>query len=262
MPSVVTRDGNDALKVFAHGSFANIALLVQLADCLHTAGVPVPKTRRDESSTGIRLPWIEGQTMSERIKCVGNLLLARDDIGCAMGVLRQLHESSAPNLNLTEFNPFRVTDRRMSEPVFQTLPISICNQARLLRAKLENNPPRHKGENIIHGDFHAGQLILEAAVGKWWVIDLDDVSHGHGEADIANFCVNLATSKNQTSAGIIQDFEAIATQCRHAYAKVMRRELLDHYAACALLRRAVKFAARGDHKDRIAAVLDTCSLLT
>ncbi len=255
MTTAVTRDGSDALKIFTQGSLANLAVLVKLTNGLRAAGLPVPATRREANRLATRSPWIQGQTMRERFATFANLHAAQSDIAAAMTILNRLHQTAAPRVQIPEFNPFRLTDRRLAETSLQSLSIKLRGDALTLRCKLGLVAPANTKVTIIHGDFHAGQMILENHTQEWWMIDLDDVSRGHREADIANFCVNLATRKNQSAFIVREEFEELATYCRLSYASTISSSRFKYYAASALLRRALKFAARGEHEKRVAAIL-------
>lgn len=257
MTSAVIRDGAYALKVFRDGNIADIAKLVRLTARLRNSGVPIPETRRETDSNAIRLPWINGETMRERMRARGfdDFNAANDDLVAAMGVLSRLHVSKAPRKCLSVFDPFRLSDKRMAEPLFQALPRTTRMDARRLRALLDMRKPATSPGVTIHGDFHLGQLILEKQSNKWWLIDLDDAALGHIEADIANFCINVATRRHQPSACLLKDLKELLAICVSAYKADTNTELLGYYAACAFLRRALKFAARGENLDRVSALL-------
>jgi Ser/Thr protein kinase RdoA (MazF antagonist) len=252
MSTAVTRDGADAIKVFTHGSVELLRKLVDLTDQLRAAGVPVPVSNIELHTTAIRLPWIHGRTMREQVGKTGP---AQSHIQSAMKLLSSLHQSEVGPAGLCEFDPFRLSDKRLKEPWFRVLASRLQTDALTLRRKLEETPPPKRGLSIIHGDFHAGQLIQEAVSRKWWMIDLDDVAHGHKEADIANFCANLATRKDSSVVAIDTKLSELRAMCGDAYEGGINDGLFEYYAACALLRRALKFAARSETEDRIAAVL-------
>lgn len=252
MNTTIMRDGTDALKVFTHGNVETIKRLVDLTDQLRAAGVPVPISNIELNNTAIRLPWINGQTMREQIGKAGP---GKSHILSAMKLLSSLHQSDVRSAGLCEFDPFRLSDKRLIEPWFCVLTSKLQTNAQTLRKKLGETHPPKSCLSIIHGDFHAGQLIQEAVSRKWWMIDLDDVALGHKEADIANFCVNIATRKDCSVEAIDTKVNELRVMCHNAYEAGINVGLFEYYAACALLRRALKFAARTETDDRIAAIL-------
>jgi Ser/Thr protein kinase RdoA (MazF antagonist) len=252
MSTAILRDGSDALKVFTHGSVDVLRKLVDLTEQLRAAGVPVPVSNIDMNDTAIRLPWIQGKTMRQMMGACGP---DKAQIHAAMTVLRSLHQSGVRSPELRMFEPFRLSDQRLNQSWFSCLAPQIQKDALALRAKLREVSLPATGMLIIHGDFHAGQLILEMASEKWWMIDLDDVAFGHKEADIANFCVNLATRNDQSSDAVGLKLSALLATCESGYGTAVNFSLFRYYAACALLRRALKFAERSETGSRIAAIL-------
>jgi Ser/Thr protein kinase RdoA (MazF antagonist) len=251
MTADVIREGSEALKRYAHGDLAEIQRLSDLSRHLRAAGVPVPGCRVDHVQAALRLAWIQGPTMGQRLD---ETELRVGDLAAAMKLLRTLHRSEAFVLELPPFNPFRRTDRRLLEPWFKTLPVQLQVDCLLLRRTLGASPPA-PGFAVIHGDFHVGQLLLELATQKWWMIDLDDAALGHIEADIANFCVNLATRNAASLDEFNVKMAKLFAKCSKVYEDSIDASRLDYYAACTLLRRALKFASRQDETDRINAMV-------
>ncbi len=257
MTTAITRDGDFAFKAFANQSASTIGKLVRLTGSLRASGVPVPETRKDPLSNGIILPWIEGETMRDRFKARGsnNFAGAAEDLRSAMSVLRRLHGSDVPKSGLEQLRPFKNCDSRVSDPAFKSLPCHIRLGAKRLRILIEMQMPMGQSTRIVHGDFHPGQLILEEATGKWWLIDLDDAAFGHCESDIANFCVNIATHSHQSTGRMLACFDELAATCLPAYGAKTDRHQLNIFAATTFLRRALKFAARGDDLARVSDML-------
>jgi aminoglycoside phosphotransferase (APT) family kinase protein len=252
MSTAILRDGSDALKVFTHGRVDIVRKLVDLTQQLQTAGVPVPVSNIDMNETAIRLPWIQGQTMRQLMGKAGP---DKTQIHSAMQVLQCLHQSGVRPVGLKVFDPFRLSVKRLKQSWFLFLARQIQSDALTLRSKLDEVPTSRSGLVIIHGDFHAGQLILEMASQKWWLIDLDDVALGHKEADVANFCVNIATRDDHSAETIDLKLNEMFATCESGYGSKIEFNLFRYYAACALLRRALKFAERSEPENRIRAIL-------
>lgn len=102
--------------------------------------------------------------------------------------------------------------------------------------------------SALHGDLHAGQLILDAA-GSAWLLDLDDMCLGDPAADIGNFAAHLATSaqedRDNPRACLALRLEACLAAYRQA-GGAARPALAEAYGRLALIRRALKFREKGD----------------
>lgn len=93
---------------------------------------------------------------------------------------------------------------------------------------------------VIHGDFHPGQVLVDA-LHKVWLIDLDDLALAPPEADLGNLAAWIATQsaghlKTQTIAALSRVL-ALRPKSDHA--------LADHFCRIALVRRALKLAEKG-----------------
>lgn len=263
MTATIGRDGAFALKVFPRHRSDAIESVVALTHKLRFLGVPIPETSSDFHAHGIRLPWIDGPTMKQCIELRGPCRTLHDlssnasDLVTAMKILCGLHSAGIPQRDLTNFDPFRHIDQRLgrSTPPDQS-PVFYV-QAMELRAILKTELPEPAGKCIIHGDFHVGQLIQDGASGKWWLIDLDDVARGYPEADVANFCVHLATSKTIFEGDILAAYRAILAIAVKAYGRPLENHLLAAFAATTFLRRALKKAERGEANMWTAMLIAT-----
>lgn len=107
------------------------------------------------------------------------------------------------------------------------------------------------GSSVVHGDFHCGQLIRDAA-GRVWVIDLEDMAQGPVEADLGNFAAHLATRPETQSGDLADAVRAWALRVGDAWVSLggpLDRRVYCRYVDIALTRRALKLRAdRGQPK--------------
>ena len=258
MTATIDRDGAFALKTSHSYNYSVIASLVKLTGKLRLAGIPVLETLHDQKSKGIRLPWIAGPTMREQFEAGGpasrtsDLFSISREIDIAMNILGKLHASRVRH-DMQVFDPFRTIDRRLGE--------IDCEEAVKLREQLSLKLPRVPGGSIVHGDFHAGQLIYDARVKNWWLLDLDDVSYGYPESDVANFCVHLVTSPKIVDFDLLAAYRGLLALARRSYGHALAPDLLNHFAAAAFLRRALKSAEKNQAQDWVAEQLATGAAL-
>ncbi len=252
MRATVGREGAFALKVFPPHRSGSIASVVALTRELRFIGIPTPETSADFHAHGIRFPWIDGPTMKQRLeqaepgRSLQDLPSMAGHLGAAMKILRELHGADISRHDLTNFKPFRHIDWRLGHSNLINQPPLFQSNAMELRAILKARMPELTGRSVIHGDFHVGQLIQDRTSKKWWLIDLDDVARGCPEADVANFCVHLATSRTIVSEGVRTAYPAIMAIAVDAYGKSLDSDLLKIFAALTFLRRALKKAEHGD----------------
>jgi aminoglycoside phosphotransferase (APT) family kinase protein len=100
----------------------------------------------------------------------------------------------------------------------------------------------------VHGDFHAGQLIMDSA-GRVWLLDLEDLATGAPESDLGNFAAHLATRPETRRGPIQQGFEHWLGHTLEAYRSiggVGHSGLAHSHGRIALIRRALKLRERGD----------------
>ncbi|WP_221931627.1 phosphotransferase [Palleronia caenipelagi] len=113
-----------------------------------------------------------------------------------------------------------------------------------------------KGNALLHGDMHLGQMI-DASDGTVWLIDLDDLCLGPAEADLGNLIANLATQA-QLGDSFAKRLAFWRREVEAAWAKLVEPvcpDILERYIALALIRRHLKFreAGRPDYEAEIVA---------
>jgi hypothetical protein len=139
-------------------------------------------------------------------------------------VLVPLHRM--PHRGLARFDPFlRIRPRLPGAPL----------QVRALADRLmaQDAALNWPTSAVIHGDFHPGQVLCDAA-GQAWLVDLDDLALAPPEADLGNLAAWRATQSPPGPWPLAQDAVPLADP-----------ELTGHFHAIALLRRALKLAERG-----------------
>jgi aminoglycoside phosphotransferase (APT) family kinase protein len=270
MTAIVERDGAFALKIFPQRPHSAITFLVALTNALQSSGVPTPETSMDLQARAIRLPWIEGSTLKQRLACNGpvrtpsELLSKSGEFAAAMEVIGRLHLVDLVHHEIPVLNPFRHIDRRLREgsAVVERLPGSTVARAKRCRARLGARLHAAVPCGIVHGDFHAGQMILETAASKWWLLDLDDVALGCPEADLGNFAAHLVTSCDLYRGSVADGFRRLAALLGDAYGDVARARLAEDrirtFGAAALLRRSLKLVERGAAVPPVDEILAAC----
>jgi len=101
---------------------------------------------------------------------------------------------------------------------------------------------------VIHGDFHAGQILLDGG-GDAWLLDFDDMAVGDPAADIGNFCAHLATSDATSQAAPLAAMRHWLSVTFSAYGLAggdANPALADAYGRIALVRRALKAHEKGN----------------
>ncbi|MCU0802127.1 MAG: aminoglycoside phosphotransferase family protein [Rhodobacteraceae bacterium] len=130
------------------------------------------------------------------------------------------------------------------DPFLRIRPRLIQASARIagLVARLETQDRalNWPANSVVHGDFHPGQ-VLRDATGKVWLIDLDDLALGPPEVDAGNLAAWLATQ----GPGDLAAMHRTAFRLVRALSPQADADLLAHFCAIAVVRRALKLAEKG-----------------
>lgn len=136
-----------------------------------------------------------------------------------------------PDIGLARFDPFlRIRPRLPNAPAWTV--------DMLGRLQAQDRALSWRADRALHGDFHPGQVLRDAA-GMVWLIDLDDMALGPPEADLGNLAAWMATQ----SPGDLVEGPAVAQVL--ALAPLADASLVAHFCAIALMRRALKLAEKG-----------------
>jgi hypothetical protein len=244
---------------------------VQRVRQLVGAGLRTPPVRYDAVANEFVSPWIHGETGRAALRgCLGedaaDASRATDSfLDAALAPLVVLHNLRACELSLRLLDPWRRIDPRLDPREGSWL-----DPARRLRAALATDlGAALAGAEArvvpVHGDFHAGQLILDAADDSAWLLDLDDLAAGPVESDLANFAAHVVTSEDLHRGEVPGPFAVLVRRLAARYQRLASRscdeDLLRYYGAAALLRRALKLHGRGLGRPRVQALFEACAQL-
>lgn len=177
------------------------------------------------------------ETVFDLVNGTTGLPLVSCEIGTLLGTVAGLHACKVSGLR--PFDPFLRIRPRLA---LATSP--------LIRAVLDEPVPQ--GAATLHGDLHAGQFIRDPE-GTIWIVDLDDLSLGPPEADLANFAAHLSTS---LSGGIAYWSSRVRTAWR-GLSRPCDERTFRRYLRFALVRRHLKLreAGRPDFETEVVAYL-------
>ena len=97
-----------------------------------------------------------------------------------------------------------------------------------------------EASQVIHGDFHPGQVLRDGH-GRIWLIDLDDLALAPAEADLGNLAAWQATqAQGRLAPALAGAIDQILSRRPGA-----NPTLVAHFGRIAVLRRALKLAHRG-----------------
>ncbi|HSF96331.1 MAG TPA: phosphotransferase [Thermohalobaculum sp.] len=225
------RDGDAYVKRVADPAAAG--QIAAWTAALRGAGVPTPEARLDTATGALIFPVIEGTSGLASIVERGESALTE-----LLRPLLALHRAAVPGLS--PFDPAAKIYARL-EP---RDPAPLRDELRALLAAL----PAPASPGPVHGDFHAGQLVLDPA-GRAWLLDLEDLAAGAPESDLGNFAAHLGT-RPETRRGPVRDgFEHWLDHVLGAYSGIggqAAAELARLHGRIALIRRALKLDRRGN----------------
>jgi len=227
----VWRDGDVFRKTVTDVGAAR--LLAERTRTLRAAGVSTPEARLAAGSATLSFPSIEGES--------GLALIAAQGAGCLprlLEPLRALHLAAIAGL--APFDPAaKILNRlRPGDPERRLHDL-------LVRVSEHGGTAR---TGTVHGDFHAGQLVVDAA-GQAWLLDLEDLAVGAPEADLGNFAAHLATRPETRRGAAATGFETWLADTIGAYAAIGTAAdplLARLHGQLALIRRALKLREAGD----------------
>jgi Phosphotransferase enzyme family len=146
-----------------------------------------------------------------------------------------------PALPLPQFDPLAKIVPRLDDEADALLRQAVASALEVIDSFEQSNA-------VIHGDLHAGQLIIDET-GLVWLLDLDDLSTGDPAADIGNFAAHLATRDKSghmnPQASLLHWMQAALAAYGEAGGHV-NPALASAYGTLSLIRRALKFRERGD----------------
>ena len=214
--------------------------LVSRTKAARNAGVPTPPARLERDQRAISFPKLDGES--------GVGLVTKRPMSNLLAPLLALNRASVESLS-----PF--------DPFAKILPRLEASDPSWLHQAIERlRPFPNTGSSVIHGDFHAGQLIHEAS-GSVSIIDLEDLALGSPEADLANFAAHLATRPETSSTSLADGLAGWLIAVHTGWSRLGQSanpDLLISHAGAALIRRALKLRERGtsDVLDQLAGLFE------
>jgi len=231
MTSRVWRDGGQIRKRIKDQIAARH--LIRWTEELRARDVPTPQAEFDARDQTLVFRLIEG---------TAGLTVIQDRRALALAdLLRPLLALHRVTLNGP--GPF--------DPAAKILPRLTPDDPAVMREDLQTllrAVPELPNATLVHGDFHAGQLIMDPS-GTVWLLDLDDLATGAPESDLGNFAAHLATRPETRCGPIVQGFEYWLGHTLDAYCRiggVAQTALARSHGRVALIRRALKLRERGD----------------
>lgn len=231
---------------------------------LFRAGVPTPPARLAADGKNLDMATIQGETLRQRWRGLGAPFEEPYDVaelltagGSWLTPLVSLHHAVAgadlQHLDLSALDamakvrkrltPELVTARLLTEETFDELHRTTDAVTQALAAERKN---AQTPEVIVHGDLHAGQILMPADGSKAWIIDLDDLALGPVEFDLANFVANIVTASGLYAGSATRGFPILSSAISDAYTAAGGRRpdpaAMRVYGAASLLRRALKLA--------------------
>ncbi|PWK54627.1 phosphotransferase [Silicimonas algicola] len=211
-----------------HRDEATAAEALRRASILRRAGLPTPHAMAGADARQVSFARIEGET---------GLPLLASGLAGLLELVALLHE--CPVAGLPPLDPFR-----------RIRPREALLRNEEIRSVLDETVP--SGTATLHGDLHAGQFIRDGG-GTVWIVDLDDLTLGPPEADLANFAAHSATS---LQGGV----ELWADRVRAAWRDIGRPcddDVFRRLLRIALVRRHLKLRETGrpDHEAMVATYL-------
>jgi hypothetical protein len=235
MTERVWRDGGDIRKQIAatpEGKTAAGSLILS-TQSLRAAGVATPDVRHDAQNQTLVFQFVEGTAGLAMIEACGDHSLA--DL---LRPLLALHRTVLDGLR--PFDPAAKIRPRLAPGD----PAAFQDDLQALLAEI----PEQSVCTPVHGDFHAGQLVVDAT-GVAWLLDLEDLAAGPVESDLGNFAAHIATRPETWRGPVLQGFEHWLGRTLEAYRSVggvAQRAVTRNYGRIALIRRALKLRERGD----------------
>jgi hypothetical protein len=271
------RDGHWVRKTYLSAPSEQAERIAKLSLLLAARGLRTPVGFAEPGANAVRFLWISGIS--------GRDFLARHTggTGCAPShwtslyqklliPLSRLHDISPQGLDLAPHDPCAKIVPRLGSCSSGSLPsgsvgpfADVLKELQGVLAEAEAlSAPRDRV--IVHGDFHIGQVLLEEAKNRTWLLDLDDLGLHCRESDLGNFAAHLATCgllPERDPAILLRELlPQLATAYRAQSGKQLDDALLWAHAGLALLRRALKFHENKRPAQEVALALDAACTAT
>ncbi len=252
-------------KPRADGSLEQTKAVASRASILFRAGVPTLPARVSGDGSGIDMLAIEGETLRQRWRkldapfnepqdLAGLLVAERSWIDSLVSLHNAGNLPDAGALGLAPLAPLAKVHKRLDrEPAtagnLTDEALNSIRQAAAATTLAIAARGAFRSDAIVHGDLHAGQVLLPADSSNALIIDLDDLALGPVEFDLANFVANIVTSSGLYTGPADRGFAVLSAAISDAYANAGGRRpdaaLMRIFGAASLLRRALKLAAVG-----------------
>jgi aminoglycoside phosphotransferase (APT) family kinase protein len=249
------RDGNWARKRYDSGAQAQ--RIAELSLLLAARGLRTPVGFAGPGQGEVSFLWIAGlggrDLLNRQPRTVKFDAPDWDDFFRRMlAPLSRLHGISPAGLDLNDHDPYakilpRLEDSDLMADARRPGHLAVVEALEELRQALDeaDRKAAKPAQAVVHGDFHVGQVHLEEAKNRTWLLDLDDLALSYRESDLGNFAAHLATSGAFPEGEPDWVVQAMVPQVQSTYQDLANHSpdeaLLLAYAGLALLRRALKF---------------------
>jgi aminoglycoside phosphotransferase (APT) family kinase protein len=233
------------------------------ANLLFRAGVPTPPARAaDSDDHGIEMVVVEGDTLRQRWRNLGAPFVTAQDAAEAMvatpgwlSPLVAMHRMPiGADFDAPALAAMAKVETRLKRDVLARAGVLDAEYGELERlaatiaqAIATEQCRGDQSPVLVHGDFHAGQILLPADGGHPWVIDLDDLAIGPLEFDLANVAAHFVTSSGLYTGAVGPGFALLADAVGRAYVAAGGATPdpagIRVYGAASLLRRCLKLAS-------------------
>lgn len=243
--------------------------IASVSRSLSAADVPTPAGTFDVESHALIFPWVQGRESRDWIRQSVDEGTDPEWIWpLLMKPLTRLHEVDLRELNLHEVDPFAHITRRLHPALDEVLNFPV---SQLYNSLFEAVAQVHQYADVVvvHGDFHVGQVLIDKRDGHSVLVDLDDAGHGYREQDVGNLVAHLISSPpiapalsagtgqpSDTCQNIVHWLTCFAELYLQTSGHTLERSRLLLFAACALLRRALKLHEYQTPDFRVRKVLE------
>lgn len=263
-------------KAVPSARIATIGKVLASSQQLFAAGAHTLPMRLDEPGEHVLARRIQGPTARQILASQGPAA-SRQDIERWESTLAQVlaavigfHRCPPGALGLAPYDPLARVRPRLLPKVLRSLERAglasgpVVETVRRVAHELQRLPSRAAASGaigVIHGDFHAGQLVFEFGMPVPWLIDLDDLALAPAEADLANFAAHFATTPELSVAPVEDAMTWLTDILGDLYEAKTGRAVSDRrlriYGAAALLRRMFKLAQSGRPQPPARAIFDS-----
>jgi aminoglycoside phosphotransferase (APT) family kinase protein len=190
----------------------------------------------------LALEYLPGRVLSELLAAPDPATAAQAPLELVARALAELHARSSPTVRQRPPRPPHDGLAELADAVAWLLP-DCARQARSLAESLIAHLSRIEvpANTVIHGDFYAKQVLVDAAdPGRIGIVDFDEVAPGDPWSDVANFVAHLESDALRGRLPCDRVKPVTSTWC-DAYQAASRRAIPSHfplYVALSLLRLA------------------------